>query len=305
MERYAWVIEMMERCWGIRWGWKNTKKAHSEVQGTLGPINPMGRIKSRPYFFKGLAATPYSILGKSCLCTSLEEDLICLVVTLNLEHPCGRPDQFIGKDCPQPTIGLPWRCPQHLACWVAAESMSSQDIAQSNSMCLGQHSLEEGSWAQQACRHPVCMYLWSQIQVTALLNYHCHSFSSPSVFCFVSFYFGLGKVLFTILRFVEADQKVSAHHSDSLRQTLGTFWENVLYVPECLVWWEGFSKLPSALFLTPMSPDGAGMEKVRSPPGKLPGLSLGMCLMHVCTPCMGPFALPNLTDLLFQTILDS
>lgn len=95
------------------------------------------------------------------------------------------------------------------------------------------------------------------------------------LFCF--FHFGLGKVLFTILGCVEADHKVSAPHSDSLRQSLEICWENVPYVPECLVWREGFSKLPNALFLTPRSPDGAGVEKVRGPLGRLPGLSLGMC----------------------------
>lgn len=49
----------------------------------------MATIKRRPDFFKGLAAAPYWVLGESRLCPSLGEGLPRLVVTLNLEHPCG------------------------------------------------------------------------------------------------------------------------------------------------------------------------------------------------------------------------
>lgn len=159
-----------------------------------------------------------------------------------------RPGQFIGRGCPQPTIGLPvtkssTQCTQTFE---GSKASEFHNTVPANPSCLGQHSLEAGLWAQQQARRCpyVCIFRVKCKWFTAFLNYLCHCSSLLSIF-FVLLHFVFGKVLFTTCGFAEADQKASAYQSATLSTGSGDFLE--MTVPSCQVWREGFSKLPSAL----------------------------------------------------------
>lgn len=74
-----------------------------------------------------------------------------LVLTLNLSILVGdlvRPDQFIGRGGPLPTIGLPLAESPTPICWAAVESVTSHYTARADLMPLGPHSSEGGLGTQ-------------------------------------------------------------------------------------------------------------------------------------------------------------
>lgn len=125
------------------------------------------------------------------------------------------------------------------------------------------------------------IYCFSELSVPLFLSTECFLV----LFCSLCFC----KVLFIMLGFVEPDQKVSEHHSYSLSTGYGDSLK--MTVPKCHVW-RGFSKLPSALFLTPR----AGLKKVRGPLVEASWVLPWGILIHFHTPCMSSCALSNLRD---------
>lgn len=125
----SWVVEVMRRCPRVRWGGTDTTKAFQQSKAAWNATAP--RLdKKQAFFLQGTGSNsllPHVNVARVLPWKSIWCGWSSQWTWGTPVEGTARPHQFIGRGCPQPTIGCLWFIPQHPHCREAGEPVTSHN----------------------------------------------------------------------------------------------------------------------------------------------------------------------------------